>query len=93
MKFEVIQTQLAVQFLSSATDLKTVAKSIKEAFPESVSREAGKSRTEHIFGLEEIPEHPTSSAECIASDLRIELEREREEKRQLQCRLMNWRPG
>ena len=87
VKFEVIQTELAAQFPSSAIDLKTVAKSIKEAFPESVSRVAGKSRTKHIFGLEEIPEHPSSSAECITSDLRIELEREREQKRQLQCKI------
>ena len=84
VKFEVIQT---AQFPSSAIDLKMVAKSIKEAFPESVSRVAGKSRTKHIFGLEEIPEHPSSSAGCIASDLRIELEREREQKRQLQCKI------
>ena len=71
----------------SSIDRKAVAKSIKGAFPDSVSRLAGKSRTKHIFGLEGILEHPTSSAECIASGLRVELEREREEKRKLHCKI------
>ena len=42
---EVILAELAAEFPSSAIDIKTVAKSIKEAFPESVSRVSGKSRT------------------------------------------------
>ena len=48
---------------------------------------AGKSRTKHIFSLEEIPDCPSSSAACVASNLRITLEREREEKKQLQCKI------
>lgn len=92
VKFEAIQTELAACFPSVATDPKKVAKSIVEAFPESVSRVAGISRQKHIFGIEEIPEQPSSAAESIASDLRLQLEREREEKRQLQCKIHDLEP-
>ena len=87
VKFEIIQTELTAQFPNRAIDRQTVAKSVKAAFPETVSRVAGKSRSKHIFGLEQIPDPPSSSTECVASDLRIELERVREEKKQLQCKI------
>ena len=49
VKFDAIRTELAACFPSVATDPKKVAKSITEAFPESVSRVAGKSRTKHFW--------------------------------------------
>lgn len=90
IKFDDIQNEMRAKFPSSNITTTCLSSSIKEVFPLTLSKPAGKLRQKHIFGLEAIPdehveseksgEHSSSSA---ISMLKAELAKEREEKRQL----------
>lgn len=90
IKFDDIQNEMRARFPSIDINPVSVSSSIREVFPLTLSKPAGKLRQKHIFGLEAIPDEHVASEEpkersssSTVSMLKAELAKEREEKRQL----------
>ena len=78
IKFEDVQNELCARFPSMEFNPPNVSSTIKEVFPLTFSKAAGKSRQKHIFGLEAIPKEHVESTEHL--DLLVAKEREEKSK-------------
>ena len=74
IKFEHIRKDMMAQFPSKNLSNYQVSQAITTAFPNTSSRLSTRSRTKHIFGLEEITDTPCSSSDLEAENRRLRLQ-------------------
>ena len=70
IKFEHIRKDMMAQFPSKNLSNYQVSQAISAAFPNTFSRLSTRSRTKHIFGLEEITDTPCSSSDDLEAENR-----------------------
>lgn len=89
VKFSTIREQLETNFPAEVFTPHKVSALIKSAFPHTESGAAGKSRQKYIFGLEETEGTSGTHTMDADDDVYDQLAQEREEKRQLQAKVVS----